>query len=1106
MRRLLLLLMLVAALGFVAPVWAGEAICPVAFGGSGTRADIVWCADFEVATACVPNGGQGSQCWIDNGFNVGTNAVGDGSWKILNNLADAAVGNSYAKLTVVGEGNIGVGAGVIREPTPGAPHNRMARRSYMRFSDGYVAFESGHGQGNFLVRRSAGVWDFSKSAEFKFQNSTFSGQLHFDGLASCGGGLNSLTITPNQGTWVPMQNNKWYRLEYQIEMDTVCSNQSTSPWSGCNGTVRFWQDDVLTHKHTGMNLGGAQCELQFYMTKPLQHYFHRGSPPWDEVMSIDNVVESNLSGLTPGDTAPIGAAANEYPNGRGSGDVASPYFLSLSYAAWLGRRTGGDCEGGATAGDFGEYNTDDNFRSSSTMVTLDPTQDNGFYVDQGTCVSTFAQIDSWGKRAGTMRRISDGSGAGTGQNCAGLGSTSQWCRWDGASWKVVASPAQALKSAVTSSGTGAGAMTGGPPQMAFPQYASYGRIKIPSQAANTAFSHLALAGWVKDITQNPTGNFGGHVSLTMASAAGGVCTNVGDCKWAIGQHGPSGTGPGKITTATQVTFDTWHEYEIIVWRNGTNGCASSNGCVSLMIDRARLIQVQGLPKSAAWMFNTAEVQFYPIIGVIDFQGTPTFTAYYDDNTITSASAWSCDGWGAASCPFSGLTGSTTYDIVGDRWRINGSVTYPNSPAEGLLMNARMVNAVLEDTSVSQPMGGGFDPAANTQEFINEIPSYVAHGIRAFTVGLQGGNPNPIGSSAYNDIVNSAFNSDGSLKQTYLDRVESVVRAADANGALVLLQLFYFRQDQILSGQQAILDGITNVCNWIEAEGFTNVALKIANEAGDDANYDHPAFESNAGLYTLLDHARAECPSNVKLSTSVNNGVLSYTADGGFGADTGLVTRSDFLTLHANQTAAGTYASQITNNIRPNSQGKPIIITEDPKGGDGGSQAAGVAAVDESVAAGAGWGIFIRANQAVNDLTDFFIFNGASDAQQIYTRIQELTTAATPSLAVSPLSLTFNGTAGSGNPANQSLAIMNLGTPGMSWSIADNASWLSVSPTVGVDDTVATVIINASGLTAGVHNAIITVTAAGASGSPATIPVTLNLAVQTPSAISSGRVR
>ena len=50
-----------------------------------------------------------------------------------------------------------------------------------------------------------------------------------------------------------------------------------------------------------------------------------------------------------------------------------------------------------------------------------------------------------------------------------------------------------------------------------------------------------------------------------------------------------------------------------------------------------------------------------------------------------------------------------------------------------------------------------DPDANTARFIARIPDYVAHGVRAFTVCLQGGMP------GYEGAVNSAFQPDGSLK-------------------------------------------------------------------------------------------------------------------------------------------------------------------------------------------------------------------------------------------------------------------------------------------------------------------------------------------------------
>jgi hypothetical protein len=44
----------------------------------------------------------------------------------------------------------------------------------------------------------------------------------------------------------------------------------------------------------------------------------------------------------------------------------------------------------------------------------------------------------------------------------------------------------------------------------------------------------------------------------------------------------------------------------------------------------------------------------------------------------------------------GAAEATRVSIDGNRWRINGVATHPGTPAEGLLLNVRMVNAVFED--------------------------------------------------------------------------------------------------------------------------------------------------------------------------------------------------------------------------------------------------------------------------------------------------------------------------------------------------------------------------------------------------------------------------
>jgi hypothetical protein len=172
-------------------------------------------------------------------------------------------------------------------------------------------------------------------------------------------------------------------------------------------------------------------------------------------------------------------------------------------------------------------------------------------------------------------------------------------------------------------------------------------------------------------------------------------------------------------------------------------------------------------------------------------------------------------------------GKTIVEIQGSKWLINGEPVLKGSPAEGLLMNVRMVNAVFEDEGPSiEELAPGFDPEANTTELIEEMPDYYAHGIRAFTISLQGGMP------GYEGAVNSAFNPDGSLRQRYLGRVARVIQAADEQGMVIILSCFYQRQDShqySLDGKGAIFNAVENVAQWIKDQKFTNVVLEVSNE-------------------------------------------------------------------------------------------------------------------------------------------------------------------------------------------------------------------------------------------------------------------------------------
>ena len=99
----------------------------------------------------------------------------------------------------------------------------------------------------------------------------------------------------------------------------------------------------------------------------------------------------------------------------------------------------------------------------------------------------------------------------------------------------------------------------------------------------------------------------------------------------------------------------------------------------------------------------------------------------------------------------------------------------------------------------------------------------------------------------------------------------------------------------------------------------------------------------------------------------------------------------------------------------------------------------------------------------------------------------LNIAQPPVLAVTPSSLTFTG-AGS-----QNLAISNTGGGTLNWSAAVNQAWLTVAPLSGTGAASVSVTVNVTGLAPGTYNGAVTITATGATGSPATIPVTLNIA-------------
>ena len=299
---------------------------------------------------------------------------------------------------------------------------------------------------------------------------------------------------------------------------------------------------------------------------------------------------------------------------------------------------------------------------------------------------------------------------------------------------------------------------------------------------------------------------------------------------------------------------------------------------------------------------------------------------------------------------------TTVRTDGTRWLINGEVTYPGAAAEGLLMNVRMVNATFEDRNRDD-----FAPEANTAAFLAVMPEYVEAGVRAFTFNLQGGMP------GYEGALNSAFDPDGSLRESYLTRMAQVIEACDEAGVVVILGCYYQRQDQVLADEDAVRRGVVNTVRWIASQGYANVVLEIANEFGH-GGFNHAILRTPEGQVELIELARRENPELLVSTSGLGHGRLPRP----------VAEASDFLLIHFNNTPLEAIPQRIAA-LQP--FGKPIVCNEDDKTG-----ADAAAACRLSVENGASYGLML------SQLNQYqpFEFRGIADDPVFYETLRSLT--------------------------------------------------------------------------------------------------------------------
>ena len=270
---------------------------------------------------------------------------------------------------------------------------------------------------------------------------------------------------------------------------------------------------------------------------------------------------------------------------------------------------------------------------------------------------------------------------------------------------------------------------------------------------------------------------------------------------------------------------------------------------------------------------------------------------------------------------------TKVSIQGEKFFINGKPTFEGRTwkgfsVEGLLPNSRMVQGTFDDLNLetvskwNYPDTGTWDAKRNTDEFIAAMPEWKKHGLLAFTVNFQGGSPE--GYSKSQPWENNAFEADGSMRAAFAERMERIVKAADRQGMVVILGIFYFGQDERLADEDAVINAVDNTVAWIKKNGFTNVIVEVANEC-NNKSYGHSIIKPER-MGELIQRIKTKAPE-LLVSTSFNGNTLPPDQ---------IVKLSDFILLHGNGVHQPSRITEMVAQVRalPSYRPMPIVFNED----------------------------------------------------------------------------------------------------------------------------------------------------------------------------------
>jgi hypothetical protein len=273
---------------------------------------------------------------------------------------------------------------------------------------------------------------------------------------------------------------------------------------------------------------------------------------------------------------------------------------------------------------------------------------------------------------------------------------------------------------------------------------------------------------------------------------------------------------------------------------------------------------------------------------------------------------------------------TVVSIKDDQFFINGKPTYAKRywngyKIEGLLLNSRMVQGIFDDLNPETknnwiyPDTKKWDPERNTNEFILNMKNWYSYGLLSFTINMQGGSPQ--GYSSAQPWYNSSYTEDGSLRPEYMQRLEKILNKADELGMIVILGLFYFGQDERLKDENAVINAVNNITDWLLNRNYKNILIEVNNEC-DVKRYEHEILKPQR-VHELIDFVKKKEKDGFRYYSGTSYG-------GGSIPLPNVVKSSDFILIHGNGVSDPAIITAMVNKTRKveGYTPKPIVFNED----------------------------------------------------------------------------------------------------------------------------------------------------------------------------------